>query len=199
LENIILIGFHKLVPHSLSLFINNIDVKTFGSQGQQRSTALSLKLSELEFIRSECSEYPVLLLDDVLSELDIKRQRYLLENLKNIQTIITCTSINEIMEFSRNINMQELKDYRIAVGRKTREIIGKLEYHDMKRKFEKHSLERILDEGAVVDTEGAKWLIDFWGRKNVAGIILMPGTRHQVVHINEALTAKKKALLKKNV
>lgn len=103
---------------------------------------------------------------------------------------------NEIIEFSKNINMQELRNYRIAVGRRTREIIKNLKPSDMKRKFINDSLKRILDEGAVVNADGARWLIDFWGRKNVAGIILMPVTRHQVVHINEALSIKKKS--KKN-
>lgn len=98
----------------------------------------------------------------------------------------------EILKFSKNINMQELKNYRIAVGRKTREIIKNLTAADMKKKFEKASLQRIIDEGAVLDVEGANWLIDFWGKKNVSGIILMPATRHHVVHINESLSAKKK-------
>lgn len=97
----------------------------------------------------------------------------------------------EIMEFSKNINMQELKNYRIAVGRKTREIIKSLTSADMKRKFEKDRLQHIIDEGAVLDVEAANWLIDFWGRKNVSGIILMPATRHHVVHINESLSAKR--------
>jgi DNA replication and repair protein RecF len=97
-------GVTSVGPHrdDIDFCINSVDVKVFGSQGQQRSSALSLKLSELEFIRSECSEYPILLLDDVLSELDIKRQRFLLENLKSIQTILTCTSINDIVEFRKN-------------------------------------------------------------------------------------------------
>ncbi|KPU42958.1 DNA replication and repair protein RecF [Oxobacter pfennigii] len=97
-------GITTVGPHrdDMDFYINNIDVKTYGSQGQQRTTALSLKLSELEFIKSECSEYPVLLLDDVLSELDINRQKFLLDSLKNIQTIITCTSINDIIEFRKN-------------------------------------------------------------------------------------------------
>lgn len=99
----------------------------------------------------------------------------------------------EIMEFSNNINVQELKKYRIEVGRQTRNIIKNLSIEDMKRKFDKHRLQRILDEGAVVDVEASNWLIDFWGRKNVSGIILMPVTRHQVVHINESLSAKKKS------
>jgi hydroxypyruvate isomerase len=99
----------------------------------------------------------------------------------------------EILEFSKNINMQELKNYRIAVGRKSREIIKDLTNKDMKRKFEPYRLQRVIDEGAVFDVEASNWLIDFWGRKNVSGIILMPVTRHHVVHINESLSAKKKS------
>jgi hydroxypyruvate isomerase len=99
----------------------------------------------------------------------------------------------EILEFSKNINMQELKNYRIAVGRKSREIIKNLTNKDMKRKFETYRLHRVIDEGAVLNVEASNWLIDFWGRKNVSGIILMPVTRHHVVHINESLSAKKKS------
>lgn len=99
----------------------------------------------------------------------------------------------EILEFSKNINMQQLKNYRIAVGRKTQEIVKKLTYEDMKKKFEKIQLQRIIDEGAVLDVEVSKWLIDFLGKKNVAGILLMPGTRHHVVHVNESFRANKKA------
>lgn len=99
---------------------------------------------------------------------------------------------SEILEFSKDINIQELKNYRIEVGRRTRDIIKKLSTQDMKRKFDKSSLQRILDEGAVLNVEASNWLIDFWGRKNVSGIILMPVTRHHVVHINESLSAKKR-------
>lgn len=97
-------GITTVGPHrdDMDFYINNVDVKVFGSQGQQRTAALSLKLSELEFMKSECSEYPVLLLDDVLSELDVKRQNYLLDSLKNIQTILTCTGINDIIDFRKN-------------------------------------------------------------------------------------------------
>jgi hypothetical protein len=111
----------------------------------------------------------------------------------------TGNSMNEreILEFSKSINMDALKNYRMEVGRKTRAIINKLTTADMKRKFDKSKLQRILDEGAVLNVEASNWLIDFWGRKNVAGIILMPVTRHHVVHINESLSAKKKAKAKK--
>lgn len=105
-------------------------------------------------------------------------------------------SAEEIFTWSKNIDMQELKNYRMAVGRKTREIIGKLTTTDMKRKMEKGRLQQILKEHAVLNVEGASWLIDFWGKKNVSGILFMPVTRHHVVHINESLSAKKKGLKK---
>lgn len=97
----------------------------------------------------------------------------------------------EIMEFSQNVNLKELRNYRIAVGRKTREIILKLNPGDLKRKIDPQRLQRVLDEGAVRDVESANWLIEFWGKKNVAGILLMPVTRHHIVHINESMRAKK--------
>lgn len=88
-------------PHrdDLLIYINGMDARIYGSQGQQRTAALSLKLSELEIIKSEVCEYPILLLDDVLSELDSKRQSFLLNSLKEIQTIVTCTSLNDLNSF----------------------------------------------------------------------------------------------------
>jgi len=97
----------------------------------------------------------------------------------------------EILEFSKYININQLKEYRIAVGRKTRKIINNLNGTDLNRKMKKERLQRILDEGAVENVEAANWLIEFWGKKNVAGILLMPVIRHHVVHINESLRAKK--------
>ena len=70
-----------------------IDIRHFGSQGQQRTAALSMKLSEIELIREEKGEYPILLLDDVLSELDISRQNYLIDSLQNVQLFITATEL----------------------------------------------------------------------------------------------------------
>ena len=116
---------------------------------------------------------------------------------KATNSIITDTgnalTKEQILEFSKNINMQELKNYRIAVGKRTREIVKNLTCDDMKRKFEKFQLQRLIDEGAVLDVEASNWLIDFWGKKNVSGILLMPGTRHHVVHLNESFRAKNKA------
>lgn len=98
----------------------------------------------------------------------------------------------EIIDLSANLNWQELRKYRMAVGRKTRRIIQRLQPADLKSKMKPERLHRILAEGAVLNVDGAKWLVDFWGRKNVAGILLMPITRHQLVHINESMRLKTK-------
>lgn len=94
-------GITQAGPHrdDLTININGMDSRIYGSQGQQRTAALSLKLSELEIIKSEVGEYPVLLLDDVLSELDSGRQNFLLSSLKEIQTVVTCTSLSDINAF----------------------------------------------------------------------------------------------------
>lgn len=89
-------GFTTSGPHrdDIKILLNNIDVRNFGSQGQQRTCALSLKLSELEFFKDIFGEYPVLLLDDVLSELDDERKNKLLNKVKDFQSIISCTSFD---------------------------------------------------------------------------------------------------------
>ena len=87
-------------PHrdDMIFTINGNDTKKYGSQGQQRTAALSLKLAELELVRKRIKKNPVLLLDDVLSELDRNRQTKLLENISGVQTIITCTGLDELVK-----------------------------------------------------------------------------------------------------
>lgn len=90
------LGYTTVGPHrdDLKIEANNIDLRSFGSQGQQRTASLSLKLAELEVFRENLGEYPVLLLDDVLSELDMTRQNKLLEFIRPIQTLISCTDFD---------------------------------------------------------------------------------------------------------
>lgn len=82
----------------------NIDIRRFGSQGQQRTAALSLKLSEIELVKMLIKDTPILLLDDVLSELDKHRQNYLLDSIHDIQTVITCTGLDEFVNHRFSIN-----------------------------------------------------------------------------------------------
>lgn len=93
-------------PHrdDLLFSIKDVDIRKFGSQGQQRTSALSLKLSEIEIVRTSIHDTPVLLLDDVLSELDSSRQNYLLNNICDTQTIITCTGLDEFVKNRFQIN-----------------------------------------------------------------------------------------------
>lgn len=88
-------------PHrdDFCININDIDIKDYGSQGQQRTSVLTIKFASLEIIKNITGEYPVLLLDDVLSELDTTRQKYILNSIRDIQTIITCTGASDIGEF----------------------------------------------------------------------------------------------------
>lgn len=86
-------------PHrdDIMFRIKDQDIRRFGSQGQQRTSALSLKLAEIELVKQSISGNPILLLDDVLSELDRNRQNYLLDSISNIQTFVTCTGLEEFV------------------------------------------------------------------------------------------------------
>ncbi|MBE5911005.1 DNA replication/repair protein RecF [Pseudobutyrivibrio sp.] len=93
-------------PHrdDIKITVDGIDIRKYGSQGQQRTCALSLKLSEIKLVENTINDKPILLLDDVLSELDKNRQSYLLDNLVDTQTIITCTGIDEFIKNRFSLN-----------------------------------------------------------------------------------------------
>jgi DNA replication and repair protein RecF len=102
-------------PHrdDLAFYVNDHDVQTYGSQGQQRTTALSLKLAEIDLIHSEIGEYPILLLDDVLSELDDYRQSHLLNTIQGkVQTFVTTTSVEGI----DHQTLKEAATYHVKSG-----------------------------------------------------------------------------------
>ncbi len=113
-RGVTLVGPHR---DDLLFFINDYNVQTFGSQGQQRTTALSVKLAEIELIHSEIGEYPILLLDDVLSELDDYRQSHLLNAIQGkVQTFVTTTSVEGIDHDTLNI----AATYEVVSGSVTR-------------------------------------------------------------------------------
>jgi hypothetical protein len=93
-----------------------------------------------------------------------------------------------LADFSMAINIEALLDYRIAVGRRTREIVKQLLPADLKQKVESSRIQQVMREGAVV--EAARGIADYWSKRNVAGLLLMPATRHNLVHLNEALQLK---------
>ncbi|MBE5961491.1 MAG: DNA replication/repair protein RecF [Lachnospiraceae bacterium] len=100
LERDIVLKSTSVGPHrdDLRFQINGIDIRKYGSQGQQRTSALSLKLAEIELVKKRVKDQPILLLDDVLSELDRHRQHQLLDSIADIQTIVTCTGLEEFVK-----------------------------------------------------------------------------------------------------
>ncbi|MGL4334940.1 MAG: DNA replication/repair protein RecF, partial [Lactococcus garvieae] len=106
-------------PHrdDLTFFVNGINVADFGSQGQQRTVALSVKLAEIDLIFEETGEYPILLLDDVMSELDNSRQLDLLETtLGKTQTFITTTTLDHLKNLPENLSIFNVKQGEIETN-----------------------------------------------------------------------------------
>ncbi|MCI6887623.1 MAG: DNA replication/repair protein RecF [Lachnospiraceae bacterium] len=109
-----LVGPHR---DDIGFYIGDIDIRKFGSQGQQRTAALSLKLAEIELVKKLVRDYPILLLDDVLSELDGERQNHLLSAIHHIQTMITCTGLEDFVNNRFRID----KLYHVVEGTVTSE------------------------------------------------------------------------------
>lgn len=102
-----LIGPHR---DDFEFLINKKNLKLYGSQGQQRTCVLAMKMAECEIIKEIKNEYPVLLLDDIMSELDINRRKYLLQKIKDFQVIITCTNKD-------SVQAENMMVYRINKGK----------------------------------------------------------------------------------
>lgn len=98
---------------------------------------------------------------------------------------------DEIMAFSRQLNIEELLAYRNAVGQRTWDIVGLLSVGEMKRKVSLHGVESVMYAGGVTSDENSRWLLDFWSKKDVAGLLLMPPTRHVILHLNDCCKWKR--------
>ena len=100
LERDIFMGYTQSGPHKddIMFMIDDKEAKFFGSQGQQRTTALALRLAEIDLIQEETGEKPILLLDDVLSELDKERQVFLMQSIQGLQTFLTCTGVEDTVK-----------------------------------------------------------------------------------------------------
>jgi hypothetical protein len=94
-------------------------------------------------------------------------------------------SDDEIMNLSESINIHSLLDYRAAVIKRTQNIVRELYADDMRRKVSSDGIEKIRAEAGVTAQEESAWLLDYWGKKDVAGILLMPPTRHTLLHLND--------------
>ena len=108
------LGYTGCGPHrdDLDFIINGQDAKNFASQGQTRTAALSVKLAEMEIFKQLSGEYPVLILDDVMSELDLPRRKKLAERAQGMQTILTCTHAERVL-YGRQANKIRIEGGRI--------------------------------------------------------------------------------------
>ena len=107
------LGFTTVGPHrdDLDVIISGIDAKAYASQGQMRTAALALKLAEVQIFKNISGEYPILVLDDVMSELDLPRRKKLLKCISDVQTILTCTHAERVLYGA------ECKKIRIESGK----------------------------------------------------------------------------------
>lgn len=113
-------GYTSLGPHrdDFDILFNSISLKTFGSQGQQRTAVLAMKMAELEIIRHDSKEAPILLLDDVMSELDANRRKQLVNSLQHIQIFVTCTDPEQLdQDWLENLNSNEISYYKVDQGK----------------------------------------------------------------------------------
>ena len=103
------VGPHK---DDIGIYLGDMDLRSFGSQGQKRSAAISLKLSEIQLIYEEKNEYPVVLLDDIFSELDISRQKMLIDSLSEMQTFVTTT---EAIDFNKEVKTYKVENAEVSL------------------------------------------------------------------------------------
>ncbi len=108
-------------------------------------------------------------------------------------------SNKQILEMSARIDIPALSKYRLAVGKRSQSIIKSLQFADLKRKVQKSDIERIRSEGGVDDVPSANWLLDFWAKKNVEGILFMPASRHQIIHLRENFRAKIRGFIQNEI
>lgn len=135
-------------------------------------------------------------IEDLVSNLLIARQSQIFDDdwMDRMNVTVKDTgnvmSDSEIISFSRHVKKQELINYRNAVGCQTCAVIKSLTPSDLKRKPESEYLDRLVSEGGLLDRKGSVWLKDFWGSYTVTGLLLLPLTRHHMMHLPDSAAIK---------
>jgi hypothetical protein len=101
-------------------------------------------------------------------------------------------SVQEVAAFSLAVDVPALRAYRLAVGRQTRQVVQQLQPEELKRKVDPACIRQVWEQGAVL--EAARDIVDYWSKRDVAGLLLMPATRHNLIHLNEAFEIRQKLL-----
>lgn len=177
---------YKTQPTYMDEIWNNMDEKTFCTMPTVKDATPAWDIWHITRIEDITANILIAQSGQVL---DGRWQKGLNTSVKDTGNAMTD---EEILSLSAELSMDGLRQYRNAVGERTKDIIGSLKHEDMRRAVNKADLARILEEGGVTSQSDSIWLLDFWGRKNVAGLLLMPVTRHQVVHLNDCAKLKEK-------
>lgn len=120
----------------------------------------------------------------------LNQQEWLPQTKSTICHTGNAMSEEEITDFSNAIDIQALRGYRLAVGRRTRQVVKDLGPEDLRRKVETDRIRKVREEDAVLPSAGD--IVDYWSKRDVAGLLLMPASRHNLTHLNEALEIKKR-------
>ena len=165
----------------------NLSEKAFRTMPSIDDVTIAWNIWHISRIEDLTSNILIANSEQILNDVWVKRLNISIRDTGNAM------SKEEIVAFSSIVNLDELKQYRNSVGIRTIEIIKNINREDLKRKFTQLQLNRILTEGGLIEHPQSIWLLDFWGKKSVAGIILMPITRHQIVHLNDCNKLKRKS------
>lgn len=163
----------------------NLTDKAFRTMPTLKDDTIAWNIWHITRIEDLTSNYLIAGSEEILDD------NWLVKLNINIRNTGNAMTNPEIIDFTNKVDRTALYEYRNAVGRRTKEILHNLHPEDMKRKVAKEGLDKIESTGGVTQHPDSIWLLDFWGRKNIAGIIQMPITRHQIVHLNDARRLKK--------
>ncbi len=119
-----------------------------------------------------------------------EEEKWLTKTNSSISHTANAMTVEEIATISNRLNIAALREYRIAVGRRTREIVKKLEPGTLKKKVDPAQITRVAEKSLV--HKDAPGIIEYWRKRDIAGLLLMPATRHNLVHLNEAAELKRK-------
>lgn len=129
-------------------------------------------------------------IEDLTTSILLCKNKQVFDEFSNsLGTKVTDTgngmTYEEVFELGKELALDKVLLYRKTVGKKTKKFIESLEIEDLKRKFSEYDIQRIKRENGVIPT--TEWLMDYWGNKTVSGIITMPMTKHQIIHLNDCL------------
>jgi hypothetical protein len=137
-------------------------------------------------------------IEDLISNLLIGNKETIFNKEIQSQLNIKITDVGnsmtnpEVELLNNNIDIKVLKEYRIKVGKSTKKILETLEYNDLKIKVKPEQIKKITQNGGVVNDPKSIWLLDFWGNKNILGLLKMPITRHHTLHLIPSFVIKEK-------